>query len=119
MLFEFFFWWYGRGWKRAWTDCFLWVKNVQLAFSVDVLIKTLFSPWKRIVTTSGKSVDDKMAAMVDNLVSRVVGFFIRIIVLITAVIMILITFVAGLAVAIAWPLLPFLGIALISWGLLG
>jgi hypothetical protein len=119
MLFEFFFWWYGRGWKRAWRDCFLWVQNVQQAFSVDVLIKTLFSPWKRIVTLPGRSIDEKIHAAIDNLLSRVVGFIVRMIVLIVAVIMIIITFVAGLAVAIAWPFLPFLGLALISWGLLG
>lgn len=117
MLLEFFFWWYGSGWKKAWRDCFLWVRNVQAAFSIDVLLKTLFSPWKRIVTLPGRSIDEKMRALVDNLVSRVIGFFVRSIVLVVALVMVVCTAVAGLAVAILWPLLPPLGMLLIVWGI--
>lgn len=118
MLLEFFFWWYGPGWKKAWHDCFLGVKNVLAAFSIDVLLKTLFSPWKRIVTLPGRSIDEKMRALVDNLVSRVIGFFVRSIVLIAALVMVVCTAVAGLAIAILWPLLPFLGMLLIVWGII-
>lgn len=119
MLMEFFFWWYGTGWKKAWRDCFLWVKNIQDIFSIDVLLKTLFSPWKRIVTLPGRSLDEKMRAIVDNLVSRVIGFFVRAIVLFIAMIMVFFAALGGLAVAITWPLLPFLGLGLILWGLIG
>jgi len=119
MLFEFVAWWYGPGWLGAWKNSLGWVQKVQLAFSVDVLLKTLFSPWKRIVSLPGRSLDEKFRASVDNLVSRVIGFFVRIIVLIAALAMIAATAVAGIAVAVLWPLLPFIGIGLIFWGILG
>ena len=119
MLFEFFVWWYGPGWLQAWKNSTLWVKNVSQAFSVDVLLKTLFAPWKRIVSLPGRSLDEKFRAMIDNLVSRVIGFAVRIIVLIAALVMIATTAVAGLALAVLWPLIPVLGIGLIIWGIIG
>ena len=119
MLFEFFAWWYGPGWLSAWKGCFNWVRGVQLAFSVDVLLKTLFSPWKRIVSLPGRSIDEKFKALIDNLISRVIGFFVRLIVLIAALVMITVTTVAGLVLAVAWPLVPLLALGLIFWGIIG
>lgn len=119
MLFEFFAWWYGPGWVSAWKDSLLWVKRVQLAFSVDVLLQTLFSPWKRIVSLPGRSLDEKFRAAIDNLVSRVIGFFVRTLVLIAALVMIAGTAIAGITLAIAWPLVPFLAVGLIIWGIIG
>ena len=112
-------WWYGPGWLGAWKGSLTWVKNVQLAFSVDVLLKTLFSPWKRIISLPGRSMDEKFRAMIDNLVSRVIGFMVRVIVLIAALVMILITAVAGVTLALLWPLVPLLGVGLIFWGAIG
>ncbi len=84
-----------------------------------MLLKTLFSPWKRIVVVGGRSLDAKFHAAIDNLVSRVIGFFVRIIVLIAAVIIISLAALGGLMLAILWPLLPLLSVGLIIWGLLG
>jgi len=87
-------------------------------FSVDVLIKTLFSPWKRIISLPGRSLDEKFRAAIDNLVSRVIGFMVRILVLIAAVIIMIVTLAVGVALAILWPLIPFLAVGLIVWGIL-
>ena len=119
MLFEFFLWWYGPGWLSAWKGCFSWVKGVQQAFSVDVLLKTLFSPWKRIISLPGRSIEEKFRAAIDNLVSRVIGFMVRSIVLIVALVMIVATAVAGIALAVLWPLMPLVGVGLIFWGIVG
>ena len=119
MLIEFLFWWYGSGWKRAWRECLLWTKNVSQSFSVGILLKTLFAPWKRIIALPGRSLDEKFRGMVDNLVSRVVGFFVRLAVLLAASVMILATAAVGIAIAVIWPLLPLLGCGLIVWGILG
>lgn len=117
LLAEFFIWWYGPGWKQAWRGCFGWVKSILLAFSLDILLQTLFSPWKRIVTPPGRGLDAKMRAMVDNLISRVVGFFVRILVTITALVLVSGAAIVGLVLAVTWPLLPFAGIVLVVWGL--
>jgi hypothetical protein len=119
MFFEFFAWWYGPGWLQAWRDSLVWADRVQRAFSVDVLLKTLFSPWKRIVSLPGRSLDEKFRAAVDNLVSRIIGFFVRVIVLMAAFVMMAVSLLAGIVLAILWPLIPFLAVGLIIWGVLG
>ena len=119
MLFEFFAWWYGPGWLGAFRGAFDWVRAVQAAFSIDILLKTLFSPWKRIVVIGGRSLDAKFHAAIDNLISRVIGFFVRLIVLFAAVIIISLAAIAGLVLAVLWPLLPLISVGLIIWGLIG
>jgi hypothetical protein len=109
MLFlEFFTWWYGDGWARAAKGSIGLVKKVELSFSIGVLLRTLFAPWKMIISPSGRSLEDKFRAGLDNLVSRTVGFFVRIFSLITAVIMMGVAGFAGVVIAISWPLIPFL-----------
>lgn len=106
MLFEFFAWWYGLGWIFTWRESLGWVKNVQHTFSADVLLRTLFSPWKRIISQPGRSFDEKFKGLIDNLVSRVIGFFVRLFTLIIAFLAMLLAGLAGLALAVAWPLVP-------------
>jgi hypothetical protein len=111
MLFlEFFRWWYGEGWRQAGKGAVNLVNKVQLSFSVPILIKTLFAPWKRIITPPGRSIDDKFRAMLDNLVSRTVGFFVRIFSLVSAVILILAAGIIGFSIALFWPLIPVLAL---------
>jgi hypothetical protein len=91
-------------------------KNVSLAFSTPTLLKTLFAPWKRIQYT-GKGLDAKMQAMVDNLVSRTVGFTVRLGVLIAALVMITGSVILSTAIALAWPFIPLLIIVCIVKGI--
>src|ERR1035437_1805456 len=106
MVFEFFVWWYGRGWLEAWRTARNWVMKVEMEFSTLVLLQTLFAPWKQIITFPGRSIGEKFQAMLDNLVSRVIGFWVRFFVLLIAAMLIAITAIAGLALAIAWPFVP-------------
>jgi hypothetical protein len=119
MLFELFFWWYGKGWLNAWKTARDWVTKVQMEFSMPELFKSLFSPWKRIVSLPGRSMDEKIRAMIDNLISRVIGFLVRFLALIAAAICIVLAAIAGLARAIAWPLIPPAVIYLIYRGFAG
>lgn len=108
LLVAFFRWWYGEGWAEAGKGGLNLVKKVQLSFSVPVLLKTLLAPWKRIITPPGRSLDDKMRAMLDNLVSRTVGFFVRFFALLTSLALMAGAATIGLIMAIAWPLIPLL-----------
>lgn len=108
MFFEFFRWWYGPGWIGAWKSTIKWTKNVQREFSIPVLLKTLFAPWKRIIAPPGRSLDEKMRGLLDNLTSRAVGFSVRAGALVASVFMTAFTFLAGLAFTVIWPLLPVL-----------
>lgn len=105
---ELFRWWYGPGWLlmlRKITDR---PQKISRVFAIGTLLGTLFSPWKRIMTTGAKSIDDKMRAFVDNLVSRTVGFVVRSTVLFTAAILLAGSLIAGVLIAIIWPLVPVL-----------
>jgi hypothetical protein len=120
MLFvEFFQWWYGDGWKQAFKGAFNLVNKVQLSFSLPVLLKTLFAPWKMIVTPPGRSMEDKTRAMLDNLVSRTVGFVVRFFSLVAALVLVILAGTVGFSIAIAWPLIPILTVVSVFKGLVG
>jgi hypothetical protein len=48
--------------------------------------------------------------MLDNLVSRIVGFFVRIFSLVSAVILIVAAGIIGFSIALFWPLIPVLAL---------
>jgi hypothetical protein len=108
LILEFFRWWYGVGWQKAIFGGIGLVKKVELSFSIAILLKTLFSPWKRIITDPGRALEDKLSATLDNLVSRIVGFFVRIFSLMAATVLIIGASVIGLVIAASWPLVPLL-----------
>lgn len=54
------------------------LKKLYGFFSIDLLLKTLFLPWKRDETdTSNLSLDAKFRVLLMNLVSRLVGATVR------------------------------------------
>ena len=108
LLVEFFRWWYGSGWLGAWKSIGHSIKNVQMEFAIPVLIRSLFAPWKQIVSLPGRSLDEKFRSFIDNLVSRTIGFFVRLGTLLVAGAVIALSVIAGLAITLAWPLLPLL-----------
>lgn len=107
MIFEMLRWWYGTGWLQATHRIGEWTRGVERTFSIRLLAQTLFAPWRRIISVSGRSFDDKMRAALDNLVSRAVGFFIRFGVLIVASISTCVAFFAAIFMVGIWPFLPF------------
>jgi hypothetical protein len=89
-------WWYGAGWKhlvQRWTEA---VRRIGLQFSVPLLARTLFAPWRRIISYGNESFIDGLKAALDNGVSPVVG----------------------LIATLLWPLLPLLAIGFIVRGFL-
>ena len=96
-------WWYTAGWKHQFESTVQRVAKVGKAFSGGSLLRTLFSPWKQIVSGTARdaSLNDKMRALVDNLVSRFVGFMIRSLTLIAAVIVLIATIILGIFLMIA------------------
>ncbi len=119
LVMEFFTWWYTRGWAQIVQDLRRRINITLQLFSVRSLLRTLFAPWRRIVTYPGASLDARMKALGDNLVSRGVGFVVRFFTLIAAGLLLLLNVVIGVALILVWPLLPF-GIPLtIMLGVIG
>jgi hypothetical protein len=116
LIIAMFSWWYGQGWHRM--SQLAWERLVRVGhlFSAPILLRTLFAPWRRIVTEPGAGLDAKFRALIDNLISRLVGFIIRIFVLITAGLFLLATAAYGGVSVVLWPLVPLLIPGLIVLG---
>lgn len=116
-------WWYTDGWQRR----VLWAKNKLISsydyFSIDLLARTLFSPWRQI--SAGKvqgPIGVQLRAWLDNLISRIIGGIVRTIMMVIGVITILITAVVCVIAIVVWALIPFailitiiLAIAGVAW----
>jgi hypothetical protein len=111
-------WWYGSGWTGRLNSTRRRLAGLAEAFSITTLLRTLFSPWRRIVTYPGASIDAKLRALGDNLISRCVGFTVRFFTLLAAAAAFLGLCIAGMLELILWPLLPLLAILLIVKGLI-
>ncbi|MCE7936203.1 hypothetical protein DYH10_00185 [Candidatus Saccharibacteria bacterium CPR2] len=114
LLIAFFNWWYGQGWVWIAKRSINKIQNLADNFSVGILLRTLFAPWKQIVFYTGtqSAIGIKLRALVDNMVSRLVGFMVRTFVLIAAGFSLVLATVAGILIVVLWPLLPILVIVL-------
>jgi hypothetical protein len=112
-------WWYGQGWIRTVRMLRRRLMRVSQMFSVPILLRTLFAPWRRIMTQPGPGIDAQIRALGDNMISRAVGFVVRLLVLLTASILLLGTMIIGFIELVAWLLLPPMILVAIVMGVRG
>ncbi len=107
-------WWYLDGYKLFASK--LWTKlgdTIDL-FSIGSLLKTLFAPYRQIsANETGDSIDAKILAFVDRLVSRMVGGVARIMIVFCGIVVITIQFVGSILSLLVWPILPLLPVVFI------
>ncbi len=113
---EFFTWWYGQGWLKRWHGIGSYIHKTTQIFSVSILARTLFEPWRRIISYPGPGLSNHLRAMTDNLFSRVIGFCVRVLVIIVAGITLLFITLVGISLALIWPFLPLITLILIFRG---
>lgn len=101
-------WWYGAGWRWAFErGVLVRMQRSLTAFSVKSLAKTWLSPFKQTVSDARKgSIDLKVQAAVDNLVSRVIGTLARTILIMCGLGLAGFSAVTGFVFLLIWPLLP-------------
>ena len=119
IVLEILAWWYRRGWAQVANNAQERLGKVSHLFSVPILIRTWFSPWRRIISYPGAGIDAQVRAMTDNFVSRLVGFTVRSIVLLTAGIMLAGCAVLAFVQLIVWPLLPPAVVVSVILGIIG
>lgn len=114
-------WWYGTGWRRQISFVSERMAVTYDYFSIDILARTLFSPFRQISAgrVSGP-IGVQMRAFFDRLISRVVGAVVRLIMIFVGVLALLLEVVAGILRVSSWlvvPATPIIGLilALISW----
>jgi hypothetical protein len=118
LVMAFLQWWYGPGWRNAGHRLLERLRRTYFSFSIPSLLRTLFAPWRRIISAPGSSLQQKLRAAVDNAVSRAVGLIMRLIVLVAGLAVLAFTMVTGGLIVLLWPILPLLGPVLIVGGLL-
>ncbi len=99
-------WWYGPGlkwvWQRMLVDKLHYISEV---FSVTDMVTTLFAPFRQtyVGKTNGVSA---LQAFTDRTVSRAIGFVVRMLLLLVALITASGVFIVGVLLCIIWPILP-------------
>lgn len=119
MLFiDFVSWWYVDGWRDRFKGIAARISYWWRYFSIGDLMRTLISPWRQITASSGpdQSIDMQMRNLVDNLVSRVVGFWVRSTVIIAGFISLVLILIINILFVLIWPLLPLLPLVVIVVG---
>jgi hypothetical protein len=100
-------WWYGAGWqwaiKRAIVERLQWCNQT---FSITALIRTLFAPFKQTHSQPGGSIDIRLHAFFDNVISRFVGFFARLFIIFAGLFIGLLALMSGFVFVALWPLAP-------------
>ncbi len=113
-------WWYGDGWRGRARLISVRLDGTLDYFSIGLLAKTLFAPFRQI--SAGKTdgpIGVQLRALVDKLVSRVIGAMVRLIILIVGGIAIGLQVLISGVLLVAWglvPLAPLAGIVLAIMG---
>lgn len=101
-----FYWWYTGGIKKVLhflQAVFIFLNKV---FDPIFILKTLFSPWKQLVGTKMPGIVGWKDWLVDNLISRGVGFSIRVLFLGVFLVFVVFYIIFALIVTIFWFLFP-------------
>jgi len=101
-----FSWWYGSGWGYVSKKILTMISKVNESFSVKLLLSSLFDPWHRITTETGRGLAAHFQAALDNTISRFIGLVVRIFVLIAALLLTVFLLMIGAIQLILWPLIP-------------
>lgn len=116
----FFSWWYSAGWLR----CLVAVRDNLLSvydyFSLDLLLRTLLAPFRQI--SAGKvrgPIGVQVRALLDNLISRVIGGIMRTIMVVIGSVTLLIAAIIGLIRLIVWPIIPVLPVVFVILAMIG
>lgn len=114
-------WWYGYGWKQRFFHAKQNIDALVDYFSIDLLIKTLFSPYRQISAGQVNGpIGVRWQAFLDRTISRVIGSIVRTMIIVVGSIAITVYVLFEICLVVTWifvPLLPAVGIVmtLIGW----
>jgi hypothetical protein len=87
-------------------------------FSIPQLLRSWIAPWKRITEERTKAwdIEDFFGSLIINLISRIIGFIMRTVVLLIGTISLLLSLLSGVVVYVVWTIAPALIILMIIMG---
>lgn len=109
-------WWYTAGWRQRFVLLHQHMSRTADYFSIDLLLRTFFAPFRQI--SAGKvrgPLGVQLRAFFDNLISRIIGSFVRGLLVVIGSFWIIVAAIVGGIFALLWvvvPLLPIVGIGL-------
>ena len=114
-------WWYTKGWGIFAQRLVEKLKGLVDTFSIGSILMTLFEPFRQIdsVKPEHASLEDRFHLFIGRLVSRLVGFVVRIGILVFGLITIIIDAVLSLVLMILWPLVPLMPVAGVVFAITG
>jgi hypothetical protein len=100
-------WWYSHGWSWAAKHLFF-TRSQQIVqfFSIPELLKTLLAPFRQDVVHGGGSIGLKLQAFGNNIISRFFGFFLRLTLILTGIVLLTLNTIFAIVSILVWPLLP-------------
>lgn len=107
-------WWYSRGWAIYFEGFRARIRNSADFFSIGLLLKTLFQPFRQISANESdenRGIDAHFQIIIDKLISRLIGAIVRICIIVAGLILMTIEIIGGIALGILWPFVPLLPIA--------
>ncbi len=112
LIVDAFMWWYTAGWQKLAKVFLAKIAITRDYFSIGLLISSLYAPYKQIsAASSGKtSLQSKIQDWFDKQFSRVIGSFVRGILIFIGTGWLLIQIVAYCLTLIVWPFIPILPI---------
>jgi hypothetical protein len=104
-----FSWWYGAGWRQRVSFASERLASVYDYFSIDLLLRTMFSPFRQISAGSVKGpIGVQVRAWMDQLISRTIGFFVRTLIIMVGSITLFLLACLQVVLVILWGVVPFL-----------
>jgi len=113
-------WWYGAGFLVRLRGLKRVLMRVADSFSIGLLLRTLFNPFRQIdAGASGKGLEEAASALVSRLISRIIGFMMRLMMILAGTVVLLALAVGSLVVILLHllvPILPVVGIVMFGVG---
>lgn len=107
-----FGWWYGAGWRERATMVGGRLIRIYDFFSIDLLIRTWFSPFRQISAGGVQgNISVQFRAFLDQLFSRAIGGFLRTLMIIIGMIVLVVGMIIGGIELLIWGVVPLLPVA--------
>lgn len=121
LIVSFLQWWYGRGWLTFGYGFLERLKGSADFFSLGLLLRTLFAPFRQIsaYTDDFAPLQQRFMTFIDKLVSRAVGFVVRLLIIVFGLIFMFCLAAIGSVLVLLWPLVPLMPFAAIVLGMMG
>jgi len=112
IILDYFYWQYVEMPKRilhAWKNMLWFGFNY---FSISYCIKTIFSPWKKTtwIYPKGLDIGKYFEIFTSNLISRILGFLMKLFTIMFCFFYEIIVFVIGLLLFLIWLIIPFIAV---------